>query len=135
MEFTGKWRSLLFESICGVFTMTISELSMNTNITCEMKLSYDSTSSYMPNKTVNIELDGIYKCDDNAEEKYRIIMKQKQLSTDQYFTLTIVSIDMMNWGGYLTCIMALDVALLFDIQSTETFENDQIDDYDISICI
>lgn len=129
MEFTGKWRSEKYSDIFGTFTLiSTSSLSI-----WNMKLVYDSKSSYRPDETIDVTLEGKYKYIKAPNEHHRIILRQKEFAVDQYFTLTLHSVDIINWKGYLTCIFPVDVVQLYEVTCSDStkMEDESEDENDI----
>ena len=139
MDFTGKWKSTLCPKIFGTFTIIIHDLSFESG---EMKLTYDKKSIYNPYNEKNIKLEGLYEWPKNEKQYHRIIMRQKNLTVDQYFTLTLKSVDKISWKGFLACVLPIDAVILSDIVCLEKMDsikddinNESNDELNISVTI
>jgi len=129
----------MYSSIYGTFTITVPDLSFDV---CEMKLSYDPESAYNTGQTISVTLNGLYNNYKREKKTHRIIMRQINFTVSQYFTLTLSSSDKINWNGYLTCILPVDVVNLLDVVCVQKMdsivdsnEKETENEYDISVTI
>jgi len=143
MNFKGNWKSRTYSDICGNFELDVSVSPDPTSLDCtsldcissdcEMKLSYDPNSKYRPGETITIPLEGAYRELKENHANYRIVMRQKELDIDQYFSLTMSSYNSIKWEGYLTCVFPVDLVKLFDVTCTY-LDIHEINDADIDKC-
>jgi len=130
MEFNGKWKSNMYSTIHGTFSLNVTDPLF---ATCKMNLKYSDNSTYRAGDSIDIDLEGVYREQQEKTENYRVIMRQIDLKMGQYFTLVMSSLDKVKWQGFLTCIFPLDAVKLFDIVMTDYVEKDQ--DQHITITI
>lgn len=138
LKFCGKWKSEVYNDatagvgIYGTFILNIPD----TIVLCEpfeadMILYYDGQSKYKPNHTINIILEGIYEA---KQDNYRIVMRQKEFSVNQYFTLTLLSNNKVKLSGYLTCILPVDMVKLYEVMcEMPDFQTETVNVESISI--
>ena len=112
MEFIGLWRSKDYTGVCGSFILCIpsKELSESFN-KCQLDILYDSKSPYRADDHITIILEGKY----GKLTNHRIMLRQEKLEIDQYFILTMSSIDKIKWRGYMTCILPVDLVQLYSV--------------------
>ncbi|QKF93516.1 hypothetical protein QKU48_gp0058 [Fadolivirus algeromassiliense] len=135
MRLYGRWKSKSYVNISGTLDIYIPDNFKSMDIfDCNILLNYDKSSQFKPGGQINIACE----CKVKDDKELRIIMRQKEFSMSQYFTVMLIRLHPISqvWHGYLTCIFPYDICELFlEPEKKESNETDKIEDENIQINI